>query len=263
MVNAAPLYTPRLGAGLGLVPETGRLLELWQPGMTAIDLLKATMESGAFPSVSARRLKNIVTEAFGPRFLIDGGQPARFLKAVQGRVSTADFRHLLLVYTCRSNPVLGDFIRDVYWTRYAAGADTVLKDDAHAFVSRAVADNKTRSRWSDTTIVRVSQYVLGACADFGLVGGMRTGGRTILPFRITPVISCFLAHDLHFRGLGDNAVVQHLDWMLFGLHPEDTLGEMKRLALKGQFILQSAAGMVHIAWKLNNMEELPDVLAAG
>lgn len=263
IVNATPFYTPRLNAGLGLVAETGRLLELWQLGMTPQDLLKAAMDSGAFPSMSARRLRNMVAEAFAPRFLIDEGGPARLLKSVQGRIASADFRHLLLVYTCRANPVLADFIRTVYWVRYAAGLDVVLKDDAHAFVSRAVADGRTRARWSDSTILRVSQYVLGACADFGLVGPMRGPGRIILPFRITPVIANFLAHDLHFRGLGDNAVVQHGDWMLFGLHPEDTLEEMKRLAMKGQFILQSAGGMAHIAWKLKSMKELPDALAAG
>jgi len=256
-------YTSRLGAGLGLVPESGRLLDLWHPGMDAPSLLKVALESGTFPALSARRLRNMVVEAFAPRFLVEGGQPARLLKMVQGRLSTNDFRHLLFVYTCRANPVLGDFIREVYWERYAAGGRSVTKDDAHAFVSGAVFDGRTRTRWSDTTILRVSQYVLGACADFGLVGRMHAGGREILPFRITPVVSSFLAHDLHFRGLSDNAVLHHPDWTLFGLGPEDTLEEMKRLALTGQFILQSASGVVHISWKLKNPESLPDALATG
>jgi hypothetical protein len=262
-VDPTSFYSTRLSAGLGLVPETSRLLGLWQPGLTVLDLLKAAMQAGAFPSVSARRLRNIVIEAFGPRFLTEGGQPARLLKAVQGRIGASDFRNLLLIYTCRANPVLGDFIREVYWSRYSAGLDVIPRDDAHAFVVRAVVDGKTRIRWSETNILRVSQYVLGACVDFGLVGAMRDGGRVILPFRITPVVATFLAHDLHFRGLGDNAVVQHSEWMLFGLHPDDTLNEMKRLASKGQFILQSAGGVVRIAWTLKSMEELPDVLAGG
>jgi hypothetical protein len=83
--------------------------------------------------------------------------------------------------------------------------------------------------------------MLGACADLGLVGGVRKAGRLILLFRITPVVASFLAHDLHFHGLGDNAIIQHPGWMLFGLAPADTLNEMKRFASKGQFILQSAA----------------------
>lgn len=231
--------------------------------MSPTALLKVALESGAFASVSARRLKNMVIEAFAPRFLVDGGQPARFLKQVEGRIGATDFRHLLLIYTSRANPVLGDFIRQVYWGRYAGGFDVVLKDDAHAFVARAVADGKTRSRWSDITIIRVSQYVMGACADFGLLGTMRGGGRIILPFRITPTVSSFLAHDLHFRGQGDNAIVHHPDWALFGLETADVLDELKRLSLRGQFILQSAGNVTHIAWGLKSWGDLPDVVATG
>jgi hypothetical protein len=80
------------------------MLELWQVGTTAQTVLKAAMESGAFPSLSAGRLRNIVIEAFAPRFLIEGAQLARILKAVQGRIATADCRHLLLIYTCRPTP---------------------------------------------------------------------------------------------------------------------------------------------------------------
>lgn len=262
-MSASQLYSVQLNAGLGLVPETGRLLELWEPGMTGGDLLKAALASGSFASVSARRLRNIVIEAFGPRYLVDDARPAKTLKSLQGRIATADFRLLLLIYTCRANAILGDFIRDVYWVRYAAGSDVVLKEDAQAFVGRAVADGKTRVRWTDTTIIRVSRYVLGACADFGLLGTMRGGGRIILPFRITPTVSSFLAHDLHFRGQGDNAIVQHPDWALFGLEPKDVVEELKRLSLRGQFILQSAGNVTHIAWGLKNWGELPDALAAG
>jgi hypothetical protein len=48
------LYTPQLNAGLGIVPETSRLLKLWEPSMSASDLLHSALASGAFPAVSAR-----------------------------------------------------------------------------------------------------------------------------------------------------------------------------------------------------------------
>ena len=92
---------------------------------------------------------------------------------------------------------------------------------------------------------------------------MRHAGRAIMPFHITPVAASFLAHDLHFHGLGDNAVVQHQEWMLFGLQPADALNEMKRLATKGQIILQSAGGVAHIAWRIKDMEELADAIVAS
>jgi hypothetical protein len=72
-----------------------------------------------------------------------------------------------------------------------------------------------------------------------------------------------LAHELHFRGLGDSAVVHHPEWGLFGLEPPDVLQELKRLALRGEIIVQSAAAIIQIGWKHNSMEELAHVLAEG
>jgi hypothetical protein len=69
-VGDAP-YTTQLQAGLGLIPETGRLLDMWQPGMSGQDLLRVALDVGAFPTISARRLRNIVIEAFAPRYLVD------------------------------------------------------------------------------------------------------------------------------------------------------------------------------------------------
>ena len=256
-----PFYDTKLSAGLGLIQETARLLGIWQPGIDSAGLVKVALESGTFPAVSARRLRNIVVEAFAPRFLTDDGRTATFLQSVHGRIGSADFRSMLFIHACRANPILHDFVTDIYWSRYSAGQSSVGKDDAIQFVRRAVDLGRTRKRWSDIMIIRMSQYLLGACEDFGLLGSIRTGGK-ILPFRISPSVAVFLAHDLHFRSLGDNAVVRHRDWALFGLALEDTLAEMKRLALTGEIILQAAGTITHIAWKLKSMEELADVLAA-
>ena len=85
---------------------------------------------------------------------------------------------------------------------------------------------------------------------------MEAGGRKIETFRPTRFVTTFLAHDLHFLGLGDNAVLYHADWGLLGLGPEDALAELKQIAMRGDVIVQSAAGLVQISWKHKNLEEL-------
>ena len=76
-------------------------------------------------------------------------------------------------------------------------------------------------------------------------------------------MSAYLAYELHFRGIGDNAILNHDDWKLFGLERDDVLEEMKRLSLKGLVIIQSAGDVVRISWKQRDMEELCDVLIKG
>lgn len=256
-------YTTQLQAGLGLVPETLKLLAAWELGMDGQDLLKVALASGEFPTMTARRLRNIIIEAFCPRYLIDGGAPARLLKRVSGELTREDFRSLCLLYTCRANSILADFVRQVYWARYAAGGTSVSKKDALAFVTSAVSDGRTTTRWSGSTVTRVARYLLGACVDFGLLGAMKDSARPISTFRITPNVAAILAHDLHFGGLGDNALLRNLDWGLFGLEPEDVLGEFKRLSLQGALIVQSAGGVTQVSWKHKSMENLADGLAKG
>jgi len=120
-------FTTQLGAGLGLVTETVRLLDLWEPGMSGQRLLRIALESGAFATISARRLRNIVIEAFAPRYLVDDAQPARVLKILVARIPQVDLRQMLFLYSCRANPILADFLCEVYWQRYGAGAQAVTR----------------------------------------------------------------------------------------------------------------------------------------
>jgi hypothetical protein len=70
-----------------------------------------------------------------------------------------------------------------------------------------------------------------------------------------------LPHDLHFRGLGDNALLRSPDWQLFGLEAEDVLGELRRLSLRGELIVQSAGGVTQVSWNYKSMENLAGALA--
>lgn len=256
-------YTTQLQAGLGLVPETQKLLVVWRDGMGGQDLLKAALASGEFPTLAARRLRNIIIEAFCPRYFVDNAAPAKLLKCISSQITREDFRSLCFIFTSRANPILADFVREIYWPRYAAGGISVSKRDSLEFVSSAVSNARTTSRWSESTVIRVARYLLGACADFGLLGSTTGENRPISNFRISSNVASILAHDLHFRGLGDNALLRSPDWSLFGLESDDVLAELRRLSLRRELILQSAAGVMHVAWKHKSMEELADAFAQG
>jgi hypothetical protein len=254
-------YTTQLQAGLGLVNETKALLDLWSPGMSANQLHQVALESGRFPTVTARRLRNIVVECFAPRYLIAEGEPATYLKRLSSTIATADLTQLMFLFTSRANPILGDFVRQVYWGRYAGGYTHITNDDARVFVERGIDDGKTVKRWSETTVRRVSAYLTGCCADHGMLERGLRSSRRILPFRISPVVAAYLAYELHFAGVGDNTLLTHEDWALFGLAREDVLEEIKRLSLKGLLIVQVAGDVIRISWKQQDMEALCDVIS--
>ena len=261
MINRK-LYTTQLQAGLGLIDETRIILDLWEPGMSVQQLAQKALETGSFSTVTARRLRNVVAEAFSPRYMVDEGQPATHLKQLLSRhAADADVIQLMFLFTSRANPILADFVRQVYWQRYAGGYSEVRGEDARAFVERAIEDGKTGKHWADSTVRRISGYLMGCCADFGLLESGSKSTRRIVSFRISTAATAYLAYELHFSGMGDNALLIHEDWGLFGLDREDVLAEIKRLSLKGLLLVQVAGEAVRISWKYPNMEVLCDAIA--
>ena len=256
------LYTTQLQAGLGLVNETKTLLDLWSPGMSAAQLHQVALESGRFPTVTARRLRNVVTECFAPRYLREP-KVAQLLQLLLDRLTVAEHNQLLFIYTARANLVLADFVREVYWPRYSAGRNDLDLEDARTFVVNSVREGKTQKPWSEITIKRISSYVMGCCADYGLLTTTGRNKRSIAAYRILPKVAAYLAYDLKFSGLGDNQIVSHSDWALFGLESPDVREQLKRMSLQGLLIFQAASDVVHIGWNYKNMEELIDVITQG
>ena len=254
-------YTTQLQAGLGLVEETKLLLSIYSPGMSVAELHTKALESGLFPNVSARRLRNMIAECFAPRYLKP--DVARHLAPLSKRLPPTSFNQLLLVFTALANRVLLDFIREVYWNKYAGGGDSLSTEESRRFVVNAVQDGKTQSPWSESTIRRVSSYLIGACADYGLLSSSRSSDRRIQSVRIQDSTTLFLAYWLHFNGHGDNAMLTHEIWGVFGLSREDVKEELKQIAKNGHLIVQSAGTIVQIGWKHNNIEEVVDVILAG
>ncbi|OGB35309.1 MAG: hypothetical protein A3F78_11705 [Burkholderiales bacterium RIFCSPLOWO2_12_FULL_61_40] len=255
-------YTTQLQAGLGLIDETKQLLEVYQPGMSVPGLYDAALASGRFPLVTARRLRNIVVECFAPRYLRSVGVASQ-LQRLAGRLSGPELVQLFFLYTARANQVFADFVREVFWSRYTAGRNELELEDARTFVGNSVREGKTRKPWSDITVKRISSYLIGCCVDYGLLTVTGRHKRSLAPYRIQPKVAVYLAYELRFSGLGDNHIVSHPDWTLFGLEPHDVRDQLKRLSLQGHLIFQAAADVVHIGWTYKTMEDMIDVIAQG
>lgn len=259
-MNKNTVYTSTLSAGLGLIDETLTLLDLWRSGMSATELYQRSLESGYFPTISARRLKNIINMGFAPRYLCNDALPAKIVKSLQNHIPMNALQQLMFLYTARANAILYDFVRIVFWEAYASGHDVLNNEIAREFVEAAVREGKTTTEWSETGRIRVARYLTGCCADYGLLEKGHKASRRFVPFHLAPQTAVVLAYDLHFSGLGDNSVIAHPDWELFGLQKEEVRDELKRLALKGFFIIQTAGAVTRISWNFKKWEDVIHVI---
>jgi hypothetical protein len=257
-------YTTQLQAGLGMTSETLDLLHLWQRSDDATRLTERVVASGLFSRATARRARNLVVEMFAPRFLAQNGVPAARMKFLAERkFPTESLVQLFFLYTARAQAIFRDFVTDVYWSRYSAHAPALSRDDAELFVRRALDTGRMQKRWADSTIRRVSAYLLGCCADFGLLGKAGRSQRAIKHFVIRSDVAVYLAHDLHFAGLSDMAMATDPDWRLFGLDPQDVIKQLKSMAHDGHFFIQATADVIQVSWKYRAMEDCLNALTQG
>ena len=95
---------------------------------------------------------------------------------------------------------------------------------------------------------------------FWPLGTRQKAGPAILSYRIESRVAILLAYELHVAGKGDNSVIGDPDWRLFGMDRADVLDQLKRAALTGVFIVQSAGSVTRIAWQCKDLKELTNVL---
>jgi len=244
-----------------MVSETIKLLQIWEPGMSGLALAEKVRSEGAFAKASAQRVSDIVNRAFVPRYLGPNGQPAIWLRRlVERKIPNDRLLQIFLLYTAREHAILYDFIVEVYWPRYSAGAQFLFRNDSINFIKSAQATGRIATRWTDGNNVRIGRYILSALSDFKLLGEPQDDRRPILPFNLARSTTIYLAHELHFAGLSDSQILAHTDWTLFGLTSRDVLEELRKGSGEGRFIVQSG-DILRISWSNQSMEECLDAVS--
>ena len=255
-------YSTELSKGQGAITETLTLLEHWQPGEHRQALAQRIRDQGILGRATANRVDDLVQRVFVRRYLVEEDRPAVYLKRLlAGQADPALIRQLMLIYTARQHPILRDFLGLVYWPRYHDGARLLARADAEAFIKEAQADGRIATAWSASMQERVARNLVGTLGDFGLVENTRQTVRHLLPYRLLPTTALYLAHEIHFRGVGDNSIPVDPDWALFGLTREAVVEMLERVSRGGHFIVQYSGELLRIAWRYRTMEECLDGLA--
>ena len=260
-MTVAELYTTNLSKAQGIVPETYELLELWEPGMTGLDLKRHVKETGALGKPTHVRMEDIVIRGFARRYLVRDSKPASWLKRLVARgASRTCLRQLMLIYTARANPIFHDFIREVYWRKNLTAAREIGKPDARDFLERAIDLRRIEPPWSQGMRERVARYLLGTLEDFELTEQIKRGQWRVRPATILSQTVVFLAYELHISGESEEQIPKHRDWRLFGLMPADVIGLLEISAAQGHLFLQHCGAILRIEWHYPDMEGVIDAI---
>ena len=245
-------YNSNLLKGTGLIQEMLVLVEAYTPGESALDFQKRVIKEGLLSKSTDNRTIDVVRNVFRKRFLDQKLDVTTYIKSMRDEYVSMDvITQLFLIYTCRANPILADFISEVYFPTVQIGKVVLSSEDTRRFIKESLSDGKIKESWSDETIERVSRHINACLIDFGLVDK----SKHILPFRAIELTVNYLMHELHFQGYSDMAILHHRDWQIFDLDSSSLASVAERISFRGTFIFQFSGEILKIGWNYNNMEE--------
>lgn len=245
-------YNAELNRGTGLIQETLILLGLYKLGMKKQEMTQKAIEGNVLVKVLNKRIKDIVEVAFYKRYVNDDPKVPLYLNTLIKNYSSLDIiTQLLLLYTARANPILIDFINQVYWPEVKNGRKTIDSGIARKFIQESIKQPDLITGWSESTQKRIASYLISTLVDFRFLDKDRNAKTVFLH----DTSANFLTHELHFKGYSDDAIVNATEWKLFGCSRFDTLKHLERLAFQGHFILQNSGEIVKIDWLYKTMEE--------
>lgn len=252
MIEKVSIYNSNLLKGTGLVQEMLVLINTYESGESLKDFQKRVVKTGLLSKSTDKRTIDIVRSVFGPRFLNNDFDVPSYLKLVREGYTRMDIIiQLFLIYTCRANPILADFISEVYFKLSTEGKASVSANDPKNFIRSAISEGKIIKPWSASTIDKVSQHINACLIDFGLVDK----SKRIQPFRAFDLTVNYLLHELHFQGLSDIEILFHKDWQIFNLDSKSLALIVEKISFKGTFIFQYSGEILKIGWNYKTMEE--------
>lgn len=248
-------YDSNLLKGTGLIEETLVLLEAYEKGISKSDFYKKVFELDLLSKSTEARVKDIIKSVFERRYWSAGVDVISALKKMRAAyVSMEVFRQIFMIYTCRANPILHDFITQSYWNFWDKGYQVLTQEDYEKFIKDALIDGRIEKIWNDNTVYEVGKRINACLIDFKFIDG----SKTIIPIRILEKTANYLVHELHFSGYSDNQILLHPDWKLFNLTKSAIVEILQRISWQGHFIVQYSGEILNISWEYDSMEQFVD-----
>lgn len=248
-------YNSDLLKSTGLIQETLVLLETYELGGSKNEFCQKVIDSNLLSKATNTRIKDIINHAFYKRYFDSDENIIRNLKKLRSNyVSNESFFQILLIYTCRANLILFDFINETYYSAISKGYQFIDSNDPKDFINEAIKDGRIEKEWADSTKRKVSEHIIATLIDFKLIDKTKR----ILPFHLADLTVNYLIHELHFSGYSDNQILDAKEWNLFGCSRENAIKFIERISFQGHFIFQYSGALLKISWKYKSMNECID-----
>ena len=254
----AARYTSRIIKAGALLSDTKTLLAHWDTTSSVHDNLDRVRRENLFGKASRSRVEDIL-KIFRQRYLSEEEVTRALVILVEQRFPTACLDRILYFHSARNDNLLHDVVTELLLPLKAQGITDIDVHGIHRELSKWASNGKTAGPWSEPTIRRITQGLLSALRDFGVLQG--AVNKQIAPAYLPVHAFAYIIFYLRRSEPSGTKLLDHPDWKLFFLSREGVERFLVEAHQQGLLEYHAAGTVTRLDFPMNTLEEYANVLA--
>jgi hypothetical protein len=251
------VYSSKIIKAGALLPDTKALLSYWDASRSVSDNLTRVRDQNLLGKASRSRVEDIL-KIFRQRYLSEDGVIGALIHFVKNLRDGNTLDRILYFHATQADSLLRDVVIELLARQWSQGILEVDTGEIESALKKWVDEGKTAGTWGDYTVRRVTQGVLSALRDFGVLHG--SVKKRIAPVYLPVHAFCYIAFYLKENEPSGSKVVALPHWKLFFLSHEGV--ERFLLEAHQQDLLEYrvAGSVTRLTFSASTLEEYANVL---
>jgi hypothetical protein len=256
--SSSSIYSSKIIKAGALLPDTKLLLEHWDGEVDVEANLERVKRENLFGKASRSRVEDILL-VFRQRYLKDPELLKALVTLAKSRMPADSLDRILYFQAVRSDLLLHDLVTQLLAEWSERGDKEIRPVEVQNWIDEQVAAGKTERPWSEAVQRRVTQGLLSALRDFGILEG-QVKKRISYPYLPVEAFA-FIAFQLYLGGRSGERLLNDEEWKLF-LVPD---GMVERFFLEahqeGLLEYYAAGPVVRLDFPARGLEEYAHAVA--
>lgn len=251
-------YTSKIIKAGALIGDTKTLLSHWDVDASVDENINRVQRDNVFGKASRSRVEDILA-IFRQRYLTESSVTQALVTLVRGKFPTAALEQLLYFHSARADQLLHDAVIEILVPMHARGLVDINVQNFHRSLAKWVDEGKTTGHWSEPTITRISQGLLSALRDFGVLQG--AVNKKIAPAHFPIESFAYVVFYLKQDQRSGAKLIELPDWKLFFLSREGVERFLFEAHQRDLLEYHVAGSVTRLTFPANTLEEYANVLA--
>lgn len=251
------IYSSKILKAGALLSDTKALLANWNSTQTPAENLDRFRQENIFGKASRSRVDDIL-KIFRQRYLNEEDVTKALINLVKGELPAESLDRILYFHAVQADPLLHDLITELIFSIYRDGLQNIYVEDVETWIRKKIAEGKTHSSWSESTIKKSASGLMSTLRDFGVLQGVRN--KRVAPTYLSAEAFSYIAFYLGKIQPSGKRLIEDPEWQLFFLSPqavEHFFMEAHQLHLLNY---QAAGSIIVITFPAKSLEEYAHVI---